>query len=416
LPNVHAVKISSYEVKGLGHTTADFFTHTMNLLTNHSYSSENLSRMVRKAAGTRYYNRIVYALEPQPDSTCKVIFDVSENPLTFAKIGLHYSQFSKISAILNLTARDFFTPNSRSLATLNIGENFRVRGEHLQFFSRGRKFSLTLGTQFDVFNFTSYDQFKEAGLFTQNYWRTDIKWTYSTNRNLSAGVGTRFEWIKQNPSITSSVAFKGTNNFFTSYFFIKHNTLDRPVYPKRGMKIEAEAGWVFKQHPDIKIHSNTTDLDTAIDDKPYQRVTFNLEAFAPLSSRSTFLLNLQSGINFQGEKNIMNEFSIGGLVNTFHNQVVFAGLREGSFYSPSVAAMLVGLRYQLFGNVYLTGQTNVLFTNFVIKPYFFTNPDFLSGYSLTFTYNFALGPLELTAMYCDQWKTVLGYVNVGIPF
>jgi NTE family protein len=95
---------------------------------------------------------------------------------------------------------------------------------------------------------------------------------------------------------------------------------------------------------------------------------------------------------------------------------VFAGLREGSFYSPSVAAMLVGLRYQLFGNVYLTGQTNVLFTNFVIKPYFFTNPDFLSGYSLTFTYNFALGPLELTAMYCDQWKTFLGYVNIGIPF
>lgn len=416
LPDVHAVKISSVEVKGLSHTTADFFTHTMNILTNHVYTPKNLSVMVRKAAGTRYYNRIVYSLEPEPDSTCKIIFDVSENPLTFAKIGLHYSQFSKIAAILNLTSRDFFTPNSRSLATLNIGENFRVRAEHLQFFSRGRKFSFNLGTQFDIFNVTSYDNLKEAGLFTQNYFKADGRWSYSTNRNLSVGVGTRFEWVKHNPSITSSVAFKGTNNFFTSYFFVKHNSLDRPVYPKRGMKIDAEAGWVFKQHPDVLIHSNARDLDTAISNSPYKRVTFNLETYVPLTSRNTILVKLQSGINFQEDKNIMNEFSIGGLVNTFHNQVTFAGLREGTFYSTSLAAALIGLRYQLYNNVYIIGQANILYSNFTSKPYFFDNPDFLSGYSLTFSYNFALGPLELSLMYCDQWKTVLGYVNIGIPF
>jgi len=416
LPKIDAVKISSFEVSGLSHTTPDFFTHTMNILTNHTYTSRDLSKMVRRAAGTRYYSRIVYSLQPQPDGTSKIIFDANEYPLTFAKIGLHYNLYTKISAILNLTSRDFFTPNSRSLATLNIGENFRVRAEHLQFFSRGRKFSFNLGTQFDIFNVTSYDDFKEAGLYTQNYWKVDGRWTYSTNRNLSVGVGTRFEWVKNNPSITSSVGFKGTNNFFTSYFFVKRNTLDRPVYPKRGMKIDAEAGWVFKQHPDVLIHTNSRDIDTAISTAPYKRVTFNMETYVPIGRRSTFLSNLQLGINFQDDKNIMNEFSIGGLVNTFHNQITFAGLREGSYYSPSIAAAQVGLRYQLYNSVYLTGRANVLFNNFISKPYFFNNPDFLSGYSLTFTYNFALGPLELSLMYCDQWKTVLGYVNIGIPF
>lgn len=416
LPQVSAVKISSYEVKGLNHTTIDFFLHTMNLLTNHYYTAANLSRMVRKAAGTRYYNRIVYSLQPQPDSTCKIVFEAEESPLSFGKIGLHYNQFSGISAILNLTTRDFFTPNSRSLATLNIGENFRVRAEHLQYFSRGRNFSFKFGTQFDQFNITSYDQLKEAGIFNQNYFKLLGEWAYSTNRNLSVGLGTRFEWIKLNPSITSSVAFKGTNNFTTSYFFIRHNSLDRPSYPKRGLNIDAEAGWVYPQHPNVKIHTGTQDLDTTISKNPYQRITFNLESYAPLSNHSTFLLQLQSGINFQYDKNIMNEFSIGGLVNSFHNQITFAGLREGSFYSPSLAAMQVGLRYQLFSSVYLTGKANVLFDNFISKSFFFHNPDFLSGYSLTFTYNFALGPLELSAMYCDQWKRVLGYVNIGIPF
>ena len=33
----------------------------------------------------------------------------------------------------------------------------------------------------------------------------------------------------------------------------------------------------------------------------------------------------------------MNQFSIGGLTHSFHNQITFAGLREGSYYSSSLA-------------------------------------------------------------------------------
>ena len=116
------------------------------------------------------------------------------------------------------------------------------------------------------------------------------------------------------------------------------------------------------------------------------------------------------------KNNIMNEFSIGGLTNSFHNQLTFAGLREGSFYSTSAAELMLGLRYQLFGNVLITGRANVLFSNFITKSSFFATPDFLSGYALTFTYNFALGPLELSAMYSDQSRGFLGYLNIGIPF
>jgi NTE family protein len=143
---------------------------------------------------------------------------------------------------------------------------------------------------------------------------------------------------------------------------------------------------------------------------------FNLEDYAPVSLKSVLLFNIQSGVNFNYQNNIMNEFSIGGLVNQFHNQITFSGLREGNFYSPSVAEFQVGWRYQLFSNTFITAKANVLFNNFITTSNFFTNPDFLSGYSLTATYNFALGPVELSAMYCDQSRRVLGYVNIGIPF
>src|SRR5258706_10947696 len=107
--------------------------------------------MVRAAFGTRYYSRVTYALEPQPDSSCKIVFDVTENPLSFAKLSLHYNKFSGVAAIVNLTTRNFIITNSRDLITLNIGETFRARAEHLQYIGRRKNFSLNLSGQYDRF-------------------------------------------------------------------------------------------------------------------------------------------------------------------------------------------------------------------------------------------------------------------------
>jgi NTE family protein len=416
LPVRDSVLITSFEVRGLRHTTVNFFVHTMDLLTNHKYTPKDLSRMVRRVAGTRYYNRVVYFLDRQPDSSSKIIFDVSENPLSFGKVSLHYNQFSGISAILNLTTRDFFTPSSRSMATVNIGENFRIRGEHLQYLGRGRKFAASLSSQFDQFNITSYNETKEAGIYNENYFVSDLRFGYSTNRNLTIGTGARFEWTRYKPSITSTLSFKGTNNFPTGYVYLKHNSLDRPVYPRKGVKTELEAGWVFEQNPDIQLHFDNQDLDTLASGSAYPRLALNFESYSPLGPKSTLLFLLQGGANIRSGKNIMNEFSIGGLTSIFHNQITFAGLREGSFYSSGLAAFQLGYRYQAFSNVSFTARANVMFNNIVDKSQFYQSPDFLSGYALTATYNFALGPLELSAMYCDQWKRVIGYLNIGIPF
>jgi NTE family protein len=416
MPDENSIIISDYEVRGLQHTSKEFFKHSLDLYINHAYASKTLAHMVRRASGTRYYSKISYSLQPVNDSTCKIIFDVTENPLTFAKIGLNYNQFSGISAIFNLTTRDFLTPNSRSLVTVNVGQNFRARAEHLQYLGRISNFAFTLSTQFDQFGITTYSNYKEAGLYNQSYYKLDGNFSYSTSRNISVGIGTRFEWTNYSPSISSSLEFQGNNNFFTSYAFFKHNTLDRAIFPKKGLKIDAEADWVFQQNPDVEVHNPVSVQDSNFSSSPYARLLMSLENYAPIGSRSVFLLNLQSGINFNYQNNIMNEFSIGGLTNQFHNQITFAGLREGTFYSPTVADMQVGLRYQLFNSTYLTAKANVLFNNFITTSKFFDNPDFLSGYSLTLSYNFALGPIELSAMYCDQSKRVVGYLNIGIPF
>ncbi|HTE11475.1 MAG TPA: patatin-like phospholipase family protein, partial [Chitinophagaceae bacterium] len=337
LPSIKPVKISSYEIKGLRNTGSDFFVHTMNLITNQEYTPAHLSRMVRAAFGTRYYSRVTYALEPQPDSSCKIVFDVTENPLSFAKLSLHYNKFSGIAAIVNLTTRNLIITNSRDLITLNIGETFRARAEHLQYIGRRKNFSLTFAGQYDRFDVNTYNTYKQSGIYKQAFFKFDTKAQYSTLRNLAVGIGERFETISYKPAILSGFQFSGNNNFFTTYFFVAHNSLDKVVYPRRGVKLHAEFGLTGSQDPGIDFFLNgqqVTPDSLKVSSYPYARVVFNFDSYTPLSRRSTLEFLIQSGINFDYSSNIMNEFAIGGLTPLFRNQVVFAGLQEGSLYTP----------------------------------------------------------------------------------
>jgi NTE family protein len=88
-------------------------------------------------------------------------------PLTFFKAGVHYNRYSGIGVIGNITSRNLILSNSRSMASINVGESFRVRGEHLQYLGRLKKFGLTLKAQFDNFDVISHEQSKQTGLYKQ---------------------------------------------------------------------------------------------------------------------------------------------------------------------------------------------------------------------------------------------------------
>lgn len=420
LPQLGKVTLASIEIDGLALTTRSFFVHTMGLHTNIPYSAKELADHVRRAYGTRYYKRITYYLDPQPDGGVVIHFDVTENPLTFAKIGLHYSRFSGIGLIGNFTSRNLFTPNSRSLVSVNLGESFRLRGEHLQYLGRLKNFALTLRTQFDRFDFISYEKFKQTGIYKQNYWEVSERLHYSANRNVTIGVGHRFEWLKYNPTITPDLAFKGRSQFSTLFVYVNHNTLDRNVFPTKGIRLEAEGGRIARQHTKVNFLLNgqpPSDPDSiATDNHPFLYTTAMIEGYLPVTPKTTAFLLGQSGINFNYGSNVMNEYAIGGMVPLFRHQVIFAGLQEGSAYSSGYASMQGGLRRQLFSNAYLTGRANVLFNNLLSRSNFFAAKNLYTGYALTFSYNFALGPLEMSLMYSDQTGKVQTFINLGIPF
>jgi NTE family protein len=420
LPKVDSIYISQIQINGLKETTKDFFEHMTGFETGKYYTSVKIGRMVRRVFGTRYYNRIVYALQPLPDSTVKIVFDVVENPTTFAKLGIHYNNFTGISLIGNLTSRNLFLPHSRSMVTFNIGENLRARAEHLQYLGRGKKIALTLGLQYDKIDFDTYDNFRRDGVYATQFFKSDGKFQYSANRKFTVGIGSRYEWVNYRPAIRSAFEIQGKNEYVTIYSFFGVNTLNKTIYPDRGVKIDGEFGRIINQSPKVLFFNDGVPVmnpdSTGVSDNNYNRAVLNAEVYTPITTNFNFNVMFQGGINFKYNRSILNEFIVGGLTKTIRNQVLFAGLEENSLNSSGVAALQLGLRYEMFNNLYIMGKANGLVNDFIDFNNTLKRPKYFTGYSAGFAYNFALGPLEISAMYCDQTKRVRSYINLGIPF
>jgi NTE family protein len=421
LPNVNDVYLLHAEVKGTSLTTDKFFLHTIEFKNNQHYSAKKLANMVRQAYGTRYYNRITYSIEPLSDQANKIVFYVTENDFNLMKLGLHYNKFTGVNLILNFTGRNIITPNSRTLATLSVGETMRMRGEHLQYIGRTKRQSIILDGQWDRFDVATYQNYRQDGAYSQNIFKLGARTQYSSKRMMSVGIGTKFELIRNNPTIRSGFEMKGRSNFFTSFVYFNVNNLDKTILPNKGVKLYTDVSWVGRQSNNIYFTSNGIPIinqnSYPISTDPYLRTEVNFESYIPLKDKKfTLMINADAGSITSKKEHVMNEFIVGGLTKMFRNQITFAGLPEATLYTPSLVKAGIGLRARVFANGYIGGRSNIMLPNLIKTSNIYNNPNVVTGHALSFTYNFALGPLEISAMYSENTGRLFSYVNLGIPF
>ena len=410
------VYIANYEVKGLKKTSIPFFIHLMDFYDHKYYSVTEISKALRRAYGSRYYNSITYTLEALKGDTAKIIFIAQENPGTYLKAGLYYSIFRGINVNVNITSRDFIIPNSRSMLSLAIGESMQLEAEQLQYLGRKKNIAVIPGFNIDRLTINTYNNYKRDGSYKQTFYKTYINIQNSGNNKIAAGVGTAWEYEQLNPTVRSVQEQKGNFSSTKSYVYLNLNTLKQTFYPTKGIKLNTELGIVYHQTPNIKVFQNGQQVVSTLNFDNYTRFVLDGNFYAPLGRHFTFLSEIQAGINFSDKANVLNNFSIGGINGNFRNQVRFAGLQEATVNSASVVALQLGLRFTLFNNIYIIGRANALLKDFSTKKNTPSNRSVLSGYALTFAYKSPIGPLELSAMYSDQSKQVQSYVTFGIPF
>ena len=418
-PRADSVFIESYQVQGLPPATEELLL--LLLRPRHYYTAPLLSAAIRDAFGTRAFRKITYSLQPASDSSARLVFDVEPAAATRVGLGLNYNSLTSIGLIGSLTVQDKLAPASTSQIAFNIGENPRLHLKHVQYLGPQQRLVGRLLAQGERVSITTYStSFRKAGLYTQNYVLANAQLLRLLDRNRAVGLGTRYEYGRFTPEITSRLQLDGRISLLNSDLFYEENTLNAVAYPTHGRKVEVEYGWVYQQRPSFKLLSDTTiigtEQSTAFSFQPYEHSRLNVEQYLLLNKRATLQVQVQAGVNRRYRQAIANDFVVGGLNGVLRNQLTFAGLPETGIYTGSAVAGLVGYQYAVSPKVFLTAKANALYYDFIANEARPQSARLAYGGALSLGLNSFLGPIDVSLMYSNVAKKLLPYFNVGFPF
>ena len=411
--------IGDVTVTGLKPANRMAFYHQLNLKTPENYTSGQITQKMRNAFAYRMYKNITYSLEPMDSGAYRLHAKTTPEATTVLKAGIHYNSLTGFSVIGNLTLRNFFSSASRSMVSLNLGDNFRGLAEHLQLFGYNTPWSNRTQLYAEFQDLPYMENFRQLGGYRLRYYRIDNQVLNTARRRWSGGAGARWEFIGIDPSVEQGTYLDGSNRFFMAYGTTTYNSFEKPFYAARGFKMDVLAGYVFGLNPNLDVYENRLRIgdvrDLGISFGNYLRATVDAKKISALGKKLANITHLQVGINFGANPSLLNSFIIGGNTLVTRNQITFLGLNEGELVTESAIALQTGFRWNAFSDAYLTVAANTMHYDFVKKPSENTIPRWISGAGVTFGYNLPIGPFEYTIMYSKQagWGT---YINVGFPF
>lgn len=417
LPFTPDIELVDINVTGLVHSDERFFKGRLGLVSGGCYTPTDLKDAVLNVFGTRFYKMITYDLEPQGDSKSLMNIQVEENPLTYVKFALQYNSFTNASAIVNITQRNFIVPNSRAFVSVAIGENPRVQGEFFKYLGPKRNFGFGLGVDFEDNALTLYKDFKRQMEYHLKYLNGEARLQYTLNSMMAIGVGTRYEFLNISPRYESVEVLRGNGNQLNSFLYFGVNSLDRKIYPHRGMDLQFESGWVYHQQTGYRVYKDGAEImpeDYGYKFNNYQRTLLHMKYNLPVNNKGTMQLQVGGGANFTHRQGPINAFLLGGLNTVIRNQLPIVGLREAEITTSSAATLQLSYQYECMRNVYAIPRAGAVLYDFlgdVSSKY-----KYMSGYGLTGGYSSFMGPIEASVMYCDQDGRLRMYVNIGFNF
>lgn len=412
--------IKTISVKGIKPELQRPFLEQLNMAVPADYSAAKITQKMRNAFAYRMYKNITYTLQKDSAENYNMVANAKPEATATFKAAVNYNTFMGIGLIGNITLRNFFTRSSRTLASLNIGDNFRGLFEHLQLFGYKKPWSNRTKLYIENQDFPAYQNLKQTGEYKTRYLLFDNQLLNTAHRRWSGGMGFRWEHVRVNPKILSGTYLDGYNSFFTLYGTMEYNSFETPFFPKKGFRMNLLAGYVMGLQPNINLFRDGNLIgsveELGLPHGNYMRVVFDANRIAPIHKKWAAVFDASGGMNFGKDQSFFNSFFIGGMTATVRNQVQFAGLREGRIISESVAKAALGLRWNAMDNAYITVRGNSIFYDFIKKTGETNGGSWLNGAGLTLGYNLPIGPFEYSVMYAGKgagWST---YLNLGFPF
>lgn len=408
-----SVDIREIEVEGLNYVPKEFVLRKLQLAVPSQVSLQELENSINLVYGTQFFDKITYQLVPLEQGTILKLL-VSERSTNLFRVGIHYDSDFKTALLLNTTFRNLMVPGSKISLDVALGENFAFNG--LLYLNTGwnpnrlrdgkRKIFPDFGIRTSTHNLEVYEYQEEKRVASYNFSdaTADFFWQANLTNNTALGGGFIFDYsyIKNNvgvPGIPQSEFFFGNVHL---YYLL--DTYNKAFYPSRGAKLQVEAKYV------------TELAEGEINYNDFLQASSRFSFAFPISKRLTGTCHMFLGTSSGNSVPYHYRYYFGGLGGTnLRGLYPFVGLKYMQETGLSAMALGTNLQWEMWDNNFLTAKFNVGRAVVTRKSLMELN-EITYGGGLSYGYNSAIGPMEITFMVSNRLESIGGFINIGYWF
>ena len=396
--------ISKIDVKGLVNSTKVFVLGKLRVNEGDVCEVEKLHNGLDRLYGSKYFENVDYTIEPA-DTGYRLIVNVRENRyLSQFRLGLHYDNDYKTAMLINFTKRNLLFKNDRFSIDLAVGDNPRVNFDY--FIDRG--LLPTLGFKFRSNRFQThlYDEARNPiNQLTYLDYSVDFFLQSTFKDAYAIGGGLQLEGVDLNQNLAVLDEVNLNSDYINYYGFLDFDSFNDANYPTKGFKFSAMARIIARQENLLTFYEPSSVIDAS-----YSQVI----SFSPnfrMITRAFGASILGPDIEFP-----YNLF-FGSQGNNYINYIKpFVGYRYMELVGRSGAFVRADLHYQFLKNHYIIGKANFGKLGANSFTELFGDDLLLDGYSLGYSFNSPLGPLEINFSGSTNHKDVYTYVSLGFWF
>lgn len=383
-------------------------------------SFKELNAGLNNLSATGSFEKINYSLtdnDGYKDLTLQ-IYESDQN--TQLKFGVHYDQLYKTSFLANLTQKSLFFTNDVASLDLIIGDNLRYNFSY--YIDKGRYWSIGVSSRFNQFEDDVNFEFIQQNIGSQNPLNLNqvrLKNDDFTNqifaetfltKDFKFGLGAEYKFLDattetfiEDPVMNETETIIEKNNLFSTYGYVKVDTMDDKFYPRSGHFFSGQLNIYFPLFDDY------SEFAIAKGEAAYAH---------PISNRLSAFISSELGFRTGNEDLAGLNFFLGGFGNqTINNFSHFLGY---DFFTLSANSYIKGV-LQLDYNFYK--KNHLIFTanyanvedDLLSNGNWLSTPDF-SGYGVGIGSQTILGPVDLKYSYSPETNDSIWFISIGYWF
>ncbi|WP_164974444.1 patatin-like phospholipase family protein [Flavobacterium amnicola] len=407
--------IKRIDINKIPHYTRSYVLGKLRFKEGNKISYNDLHSGINNLNATQNFSAINYSLVEEGQNDILQV-NVKENQVkTYLKLGVHYDELFKSSALVNITKKNLVFDNDVISFNTIIGDNFRYNLDY--YYDNGYHWSFGVKSTFNQFDRTGDVDFKGNALKTQlKLDKLEINYNSAKNQayvqtifaqKFLIGAGVEHQFLKITSRNTNIIIpYLENSHYLSAVGFLKFDSFNNKYFPTKGWSFFGDFQSVINSSDYNNDFSNLTILkaEGAIVQKIFKKVAIKIQS--------------EGGFTIGENTNHSFDFVLGGYgFQKFDNFKPFYGYDFLTLSGDSYVKAGATINYEFLKKNHLNFSANYANAGYKIfdSKEWISNPTF-EGYAIGYGLETLIGPIEIKHTWSPEVKKHYTWFTVGFWF